>query len=113
MLPRAPSAGPIMRQHENHWLWNPFPNISRPSLALLLYHVRADSMRQVVMKCPLCGKATMWKDNPHRPFCSERCSIADLARWASEDYRVSEPLEDIEDTAGQPPEDSPVGNRQP
>ena len=65
------------------------------------------------MKCPLCGKATTWKDNPHRPFCSERCSIADLARWASEDYRVSEPLEDVEDTAGEPPEDSPVGNHQP
>ena len=40
MLPRAPSAGTIMRQHENDWFWNPFPHISRPPLALLLYHVQ-------------------------------------------------------------------------
>jgi endogenous inhibitor of DNA gyrase (YacG/DUF329 family) len=65
------------------------------------------------MKCPVCGKPTKWKDNPTRPFCSERCSIADLARWASEDYRVSEPMEDVEDTAGQAAEDDPWGTRQP
>ncbi|MGH9371690.1 MAG: DNA gyrase inhibitor YacG [Vicinamibacterales bacterium] len=23
-----------------------------------------------------------------RPFCSERCKLADLGRWLSEDYRV-------------------------
>jgi endogenous inhibitor of DNA gyrase (YacG/DUF329 family) len=23
-----------------------------------------------------------------RPFCSERCRMADLGRWLSEDYRV-------------------------
>jgi uncharacterized protein len=23
-----------------------------------------------------------------RPFCSERCKMADLGRWLSEDYRV-------------------------
>jgi hypothetical protein len=55
------------------------------------------------MKCPICGKPTEWVDNPNRPFCSERCRIVDLARWSSEDYRVSEPLEDIEDGAGQGP----------
>jgi endogenous inhibitor of DNA gyrase (YacG/DUF329 family) len=25
-----------------------------------------------------------------RPFCSERCKLADLGRWLSEDYRVPE-----------------------
>jgi endogenous inhibitor of DNA gyrase (YacG/DUF329 family) len=24
-----------------------------------------------------------------RPFCSERCKLADLGRWLSEDYRVA------------------------
>jgi endogenous inhibitor of DNA gyrase (YacG/DUF329 family) len=29
-----------------------------------------------------------------RPFCSERCKLADLGRWLSEDYRVpDEPAE--------------------
>jgi endogenous inhibitor of DNA gyrase (YacG/DUF329 family) len=30
-----------------------------------------------------------------RPFCSERCKLQDLARWADGSYRVAaEPLED-------------------
>jgi endogenous inhibitor of DNA gyrase (YacG/DUF329 family) len=27
-------------------------------------------------------------DPAWRPFCSERCKLADLGRWLSEDYRV-------------------------
>lgn len=49
------------------------------------------------MKCPICGQPTQWKDNPDRPFCSERCRIIDLGNWASEDYRVSIPLKDIDE----------------
>jgi endogenous inhibitor of DNA gyrase (YacG/DUF329 family) len=40
------------------------------------------------MKCPTCGKPVEWKDNPFRPFCSERCKLIDLGRWVSEEYRV-------------------------
>ena len=40
------------------------------------------------MKCPTCGKAAEWKDNPFRPFCSERCKLIDLGHWVDEDYRV-------------------------
>jgi hypothetical protein len=37
-----------------------------------------------------------------RPFCSERCKLLDLARWASGEYRipaerVEEPDDDDED----------------
>jgi endogenous inhibitor of DNA gyrase (YacG/DUF329 family) len=32
-----------------------------------------------------------------RPFCSERCKMADLGRWLSEDYRVPD-----DDPAGPP-----------
>jgi len=39
-------------------------------------------------RCPLCRRETIWDDNPWRPFCSERCQMIDLGRWASEDYRV-------------------------
>jgi endogenous inhibitor of DNA gyrase (YacG/DUF329 family) len=28
------------------------------------------------------------EDARWRPFCSERCKMADLGRWLSEDYRV-------------------------
>jgi endogenous inhibitor of DNA gyrase (YacG/DUF329 family) len=51
------------------------------------------------MKCPICNQPTHWKDNPDRPFCSERCRIIDLGNWASEDYRVSIPLKDIDEGA--------------
>ncbi len=44
------------------------------------------------MRCPICRKATFWKDNPHRPFCSERCKLIDLDNWLSERYRVSTPV---------------------
>ena len=50
------------------------------------------------MKCPTCGKPTTWKDNPTRPFCSERCKLLDLGKWASEDYRVEIPLPDVADS---------------
>jgi len=49
------------------------------------------------MKCPMCGKPAEWKDNPDRPFCSERCRIIDLGNWASEDYRVTIPLKDVDE----------------
>lgn len=54
------------------------------------------------MKCPICRKRTKWEDNPTRPFCSERCRIIDLGKWASEEYSVSIPLSDVsEDTEQQ------------
>ena len=40
------------------------------------------------MKCPTCGKPIEWKDNPYRPFCSERCKLIDLGRWVNEEYSV-------------------------
>ncbi|MFP5262100.1 MAG: DNA gyrase inhibitor YacG [Blastocatellia bacterium] len=53
------------------------------------------------MKCPICNQPTYWKDNPDRPFCSERCRIIDLGNWASEDYKVSIPLKDIDEGAAE------------
>ncbi len=40
------------------------------------------------IKCPLCGKKTLWKENPFRPFCSKECKLADLYNWLSEEYKV-------------------------
>jgi hypothetical protein len=39
--------------------------------------------------CSVCKKETAWKDNPFRPFCSERCRLIDLGKWASEEYRIA------------------------
>lgn len=45
------------------------------------------------MKCPTCSRPIEWKDNPFRPFCSERCQLVDLGKWVEGEYRVpGEPL---------------------
>jgi endogenous inhibitor of DNA gyrase (YacG/DUF329 family) len=42
-----------------------------------------------------------------RPFCSERCKMADLGRWLNGSYRVPvEPAEDTRDEA-QAPDETP------
>lgn len=56
------------------------------------------------VKCPQCGAASVWStDNPHRPFCSERCKQIDLGAWASEQYRV--PATSGPDNDDRPPTD--------
>lgn len=47
-----------------------------------------------IVKCPTCRKDAPWEDNPHRPFCSDRCQLIDLGAWAEERYRI--PAEEIE-----------------
>ncbi len=42
-----------------------------------------------VVTCPTCGKEHVWDShNRYRPFCSERCKLIDLGKWAKEEYRV-------------------------
>jgi uncharacterized protein len=39
---------------------------------------------------PLCAYCRRRPIDPDwRPFCSERCKLADLGRWLSGDYRVA------------------------
>jgi len=40
------------------------------------------------VKCPICRKPITWEENPYRPFCSEKCKLIDLGKWASEEYRL-------------------------
>jgi endogenous inhibitor of DNA gyrase (YacG/DUF329 family) len=79
---------------------NSLPNCARHSSRVSFNEVRSQTILRVRhMKCPICGAPTKWKDNPNRPFCSERCRIIDLGRWAGEEYSVSIPLRDVsEDT---------------
>ena len=58
------------------------------------------------MKCPTCGKPAEWKDNPFRPFCSERCQMVDLGRWVEGEYRVpGEPMPEDHSHQSATPED--------
>jgi endogenous inhibitor of DNA gyrase (YacG/DUF329 family) len=45
-----------------------------------------------VVSCPHCGTEHAWDTrNEARPFCSERCKLIDLGKWANEEYRVEQP----------------------
>lgn len=40
------------------------------------------------IKCPTCRAEVQWENNPHRPFCSERCQLIDLGAWTEGKYRI-------------------------
>ena len=42
------------------------------------------------MKCPICKKPVEF-GAPQMPFCSERCRLIDLGKWASEEYVIPGP----------------------
>ncbi|MGH7844247.1 MAG: DNA gyrase inhibitor YacG [Candidatus Binatia bacterium] len=52
-----------------------------------------------VVKCPICRATVTLEGNPFRPFCSERCKLVDLGRWAGEKYRIPD------ESAAKRPED--------
>jgi len=37
--------------------------------------------------CPNCKKSVT-RESDNFPFCSDRCRIIDLGRWATGDYRI-------------------------
>jgi len=45
--------------------------------------------------CPTCRKVVPI-DDPNFPFCSDRCRILDLGKWASGGYVISSPIHDPE-----------------
>ena len=55
--------------------------------------------------CPGCGRqAEFGPRNPWRPFCSQRCKLADLGAWASESYVIEgKPREESSSDLAQDP----------
>jgi len=47
------------------------------------------------LRCPTCWKIVLARD-PEFPFCSERCRLIDLGKWASGGYVISTALNDPE-----------------
>jgi uncharacterized protein len=60
------------------------------------------------VKCPTCRHETLWENNPHRPFCSDRCKLIDLGAWTEERYRIPgrklEPADDDDDSDNEDPQ---------
>ena len=54
--------------------------------------------RKVVkLRCPICKKPVK-STNPDSPFCSDRCRVIDLGKWASGQYVISSPVTDAEES---------------
>ena len=62
------------------------------------------------LHCPICKKPVPL-DSADVPFCSDRCRLIDLGKWASGAYRISSPildpdvLEDVESGQKRPTDD--------
>lgn len=52
--------------------------------------------RKIKVSCPTC-KQPVDSTAEDFPFCSERCRLLDLGKWASGRYVVSSPLRDTSD----------------
>ena len=44
------------------------------------------------LRCPTCRKIVL-RDEAEFPFCSERCRLIDLGKWASGGYVISTALD--------------------
>ncbi|MCU1311689.1 MAG: hypothetical protein JWO20_2814 [Candidatus Angelobacter sp.] len=47
------------------------------------------------LRCPTCKTIVQAKDE-YFPFCSDRCQLIDLGKWASGAYKISSPILDPE-----------------
>ena len=52
--------------------------------------------RLIKLRCPICKKAAKTSD-PDFPFCSERCRLLDLGKWASGGYVISSAIADADE----------------
>jgi endogenous inhibitor of DNA gyrase (YacG/DUF329 family) len=64
------------------------------------------SKRIVKLRCPICKKNVKSTDADF-PFCSDRCRIIDLGKWASGGYVIASPVTDADEgIRDRDPEDS-------
>ncbi|HKH98994.1 MAG TPA: DNA gyrase inhibitor YacG [Candidatus Sulfotelmatobacter sp.] len=62
--------------------------------------------RSLRLRCPICKKAVQ-STGADFPFCSDRCRLIDLGKWASGAYVISAPVTDAEEAIhDRDPEDS-------
>jgi uncharacterized protein len=52
--------------------------------------------RSIKLKCPTCRQPVK-AGAADFPFCSQRCGLIDLGKWASGAYVISSPVTDISD----------------
>jgi len=60
--------------------------------------------RKLKLQCPTCNNRVD-AASPDFPFCSARCRLLDLGKWASGGYVISSPLRDTSDQLHKPGSD--------
>jgi endogenous inhibitor of DNA gyrase (YacG/DUF329 family) len=63
----------------------------------------------LALRCPTCHKIVTAEDE-YFPFCSDRCRLIDLGKWASGAYRISSPILDPDVLEGLGDESGRSGN---
>jgi endogenous inhibitor of DNA gyrase (YacG/DUF329 family) len=53
----------------------------------------ASTSKAKAFRCPTC-RTLVLVGSEDFPFCSDRCRLIDLGKWASGDYKVSTPIQD-------------------
>lgn len=72
----------------------------------------ARKKKTLSLRCPTC-KTIVLRTDAHFPFCSDRCRLIDLGKWASGGYRISSPIMDpelLEEVEGQSPRSQADGD---
>ena len=51
--------------------------------------LKKNDSKKLVVDCPNCGAPVAWDSaSRFRPFCSERCKLIELGKWADEAYNI-------------------------
>ena len=69
--------------------------------------------RGKVEKCRYCGRRLSEADPEHqrfRPFCSDRCKMAELGLWFEGRYRIGRQIGEVADDAAARPPDPPTNS---
>jgi uncharacterized protein len=61
------------------------------------------------LRCPTCRNLVL-AGGENFPFCSDRCRLIDLGKWASGGYKISTPTTDPEMLESLAEESSPGGS---
>jgi uncharacterized protein len=65
--------------------------------------------RSIKLRCPICKKPVKSADADF-PFCSDRCRLIDLGKWASGAYVISSPVADAEEAIREDSSDDEDGD---
>lgn len=71
-------------------------------------------MANKALRCPTC-RTEVPIGSPDVPFCSDRCRLIDLGKWASGDYKISSPILDpdlLEELEHAQQQNNPFGGEQ-